>query len=176
MLKLIDRKNIKTVFLIANWTDHLRGDNYEFSDMSWHKEYAHQYDHVTMAALKYTIDQLEARKIKVHVMIDVPFAPFDPPRYMAMKRLYHADSLPETISVQEYRGGRQNSIDAFMSINAESDITFLDPQSRLCDDKECRGQDQGHSLYFNPGHLSTHGARYMMPLIEPYFKNGEPHD
>lgn len=169
VLKLIDQKNIKTVFLIANWTDHLRGDNYDFANMDWYQDYATSYDHVTMAALKYTIDQLEAQKIKVYVIVDVPYAPFDPPRYLSMKRLYHMDKLPETIPLASYLGGRQPSIGKFMSMNAESDITFIDPLERLCDDKECRVMDNGYSLYFNAGHLSTHGARYMIPLIEPYF-------
>jgi peptidoglycan/LPS O-acetylase OafA/YrhL len=171
VFKLIEQKNIKAVFMLGNWTDHLRGDNYDFADMTWYETYKPLYDHVTMAALKRTIDKLEERSIKVYIVIDIPFAPFDPPRYLAMKALYHANKLPETIPLSGYLGGRQNNIDTFMSINAESDITFIDPQSELCDGIECIVRDGNHSLYYNSGHLSVYGARYLMPLFEPAFRD-----
>lgn len=169
---LIVRKNIKTVFLIGNWTDHLRpeSDNFDYADMDWYEPYKPYYSQITMAALRRTADKLEEQGVKVHIVVDVPYAGFDPPRYLAMRALYNMRDLADTVPLATYLGGRKNNIDTFMSINAESGIVFIDPHAPLCNETDCLVHDGNHSLYYNPGHLSAYGAHYLKPLLAPYIK------
>ncbi len=169
---LIMQKNIKTVFLIGNWTDHLRpeNDNFEYADMDWYEPYKPYYSQITMAALRRTADKLEEHGVKVYIVIDPPYVGFDPPRYLAMRALYKMNNLPDTVPLATYLGGRKSNIDTFMSINAESDLVFIDPQKQMCNDTDCMVHDGHHSLYYNPGHLSAYGGRYMKPLLAPYVK------
>ncbi len=172
VLDLITRKNIKSVFLIGNWTDHLRpdNDNFDYANMDWYAPYAPYYSQITMAALRRTVDELEAQGAKVHIVIDTPYVSFDPPRYLAMRALYNMRELPDTVKLAHYLNARKNNIDTFMSINAESDIIFIDPQERLCDETDCMVRDRHHSLYYNQGHLSNYGAHYLKPLLVPYIR------
>lgn len=172
VLNLVVGKNIKTVFLIANWMDIFQPhhDNYDYASMDWYEPYKPFYDQINMAALRRTVDQLESHGVKVYIFIDPPSAPFNPPTYMAMRAMYHVKGLPEVASLEGYLASRKMTVDKFMSINAERDITFIDPRTRLCDDKSCIIRDGNHSLYYDPGHMSAYGARYLIPVIESAFK------
>ncbi len=171
-LQLILEKKIKTIFLIANWTDRLRGNYSVIKDMKWYEDYRSEYDDITMAALKRTIDVLQKSGAKVYVVIDVPFAPFNPPHALAIQKLYTPKDKEKVVTLESYLSGRQRTIDEFVGKNKKSDVVFIDPKDFLCNKKECRVSDQGKSLYFNEGHLSNYGALYLKDMFAEYFRKG----
>ncbi len=167
VLSLIDRGNIKTVYLAGKWIHYINGDNYVFGDTPWYGAYKDTYPNLASAAFKRTLDELGRRGIAVHVILDTPYAPFDPPRYLSLRMLYKAFWLPDAIPLKPYMDARAGTIDDFIrTYGASGPVRFIDPRAALCDDKECRVHENGHSLYYNPGHLSAYGARTLIPLLE----------
>ncbi len=169
-LELIEKNNIKTVMLAGNWTGKLRKKSAIFKTTDWYKNYSAQYDDIATAGLKHTVDELQKRGVKVYILTDPPYSEFNPPRRLAMKRLYNAPEAVDTVAAAYYKAGRADNIDLFERLNKQSGIVFIDPAKKLCDDKECRLGADGHSLYFNEGHLSVFGAMYLESLFEGYFR------
>jgi hypothetical protein len=167
---LVTRHNIKQVFLLGNWTDHFRttNGNYDYADMNWYENYKPFYSQINMAALKRTIELLQAQGVRVYVVVDTPYAPVDPPRHLSMRALYHLPYESIAIPLSSYLAGRKDNIDTFMSISAEDGITFIDPREALCNREQCLMQHDNRSLYYNQGHMSAYGAHYLAPLFAPY--------
>lgn len=177
VLDLIDRKNIKTIFLVANWSDHFKdyNMNYSFEDMVWFDQYKSFSDNPRIAAIRLTLDELGKRGIQIYFVTDPPYAAFDPPRFLAMKRLYHQSNIPETSDLNGIVSGF-SGMKKYTGMIKDKHITFLDPLPYFCDEHKCHYSDGRQSYYYNANHLSVYGALRLRPLIEPYFLNGENHD
>ena len=49
-------------------------------------------------------------------------------------------------------------------------VKVVDPKDALCPGDSCLYKANGHSLYFDAGHLSPEGARYVESTLEPCFE------
>lgn len=163
------KQKIKHVILMANWPERFNGE-VSFSDLNWYKPYEKSYSNVSEGGLAYTLDELRKRNVSVIVMNTVPKASFDPPRYLAIKRLYGFDDLPDVIPLKAYLNQKAEGLDGFLKRKRQENLTVVDPQVVMCNETACDVAEAGHSLYFNADHLSTRGASRMEVLFEPYFK------
>lgn len=170
MLDFIRQKKIRNVFLVASWDERLRNDKDYYKNKEWFERYRKDYSDISMAALKRTVDEIQATGARVYIMKNIPAAPFDPPRFLALHELYRVDAGDVTLKRKAYEESRAAKIDNFERMTEKSGIVFIDPIDTLCDETKCNFAADGHSLYFNEGHLSSYGALYLNGLFEPYFK------
>lgn len=170
MLEFIRKNGIKHVFLVASWDERLKNDEAYYKNREWFSSYKEDFSDISMAALKRTVDEVQSSGAKVYIMKNVPIAPYDPPRFLAMHTLYSADTSAMTLERKAYEASRAAAIDSFEKMTRKSGIVFIDPIDTLCDEMKCNFAVDGHSLYFNKGHLSNYGARYLNSLFAPYFK------
>ncbi len=173
VFNLIKENKIKHVFLAANWTDRMRNPISLFRDQSWYPAYKERYDDMAMAATQRTVDELQKMGVKVYILFDVPFAPFNPPRQFAINAQYHIKDMNKTsLDKEAYLRVRHERFGAFIDGNKGSDIIFMDPKSKMCDERKCYFEANGKSLYFNEGHLSNYGAVYLKDMFTEYFRKG----
>lgn len=168
--ELIAREKIPTVYLIGNWGSYLQPGSLGISDTAWSndKRYA-GFDRTEFSALQRTVDLLREAGVKrIHIVQDIPYMNFDPPRALAQALQFELD-MP-SVPVDVHRQSIKGSIGAFREQSLDRNIDYIDPSSMMCDDKFCYAAKDGRSLYFNPGHLSRFGAEYVSPVFEPYFK------
>ncbi|MBE0440301.1 MAG: hypothetical protein IBX57_11210 [Gammaproteobacteria bacterium] len=50
---------------------------------------------------------------------------------------------------------------------------ILDPLPYLCDDESCYGSHDLRPLYYDSGHLSEYGNKFLVPMFEEIFKYGK---
>lgn len=167
--KLIEDKKIKHVVLAANWNDKIRNPIGIFKNDGWYKDYSSQYDNIRMAGWQRTVDKLRGMGVKIYILLDVPSAEFLPPRYFAIHKLYDVKENNGTLGRDYYLNARQEFVGPFID-NNKTKVTFIQPEIKMCDDKECYFEANGHSLYFDKGHLSNYGALYVKDLFVEYFR------
>ncbi|PZP54490.1 MAG: hypothetical protein DI586_09780, partial [Micavibrio aeruginosavorus] len=173
VFSMIKEKKIKHVFLSGNWTDRMVNPIALFRDQSWYPPYKDRYENMTMAATQRTVDELQKMGVQVYVFLDVPFAPFNPPRKFAINSLYKINKSDElSLSKKSFLNARQQSFGQFIDNNKNSDVIFIGPESIMCDDEKCYFEAKGRSLYFNEGHLSNFGALYLKDMFTEYFRKG----
>lgn len=54
-------------------------------------------------------------------------------------------------------------------------VKILDPTPFLCDAKYCYGSKNGRPLYYDNGHLSEYGNKFLVPMFEEIFKTRSTH-
>lgn len=72
-------------------------------------------------------------------------------------------------TVEEY--GARNAVanSVFASLSDSGAVEIISPATALCDEKICAVTARGVPLYRDSNHLSTFGARYLAPLLDPVF-------
>jgi peptidoglycan/LPS O-acetylase OafA/YrhL len=162
-LKIVQRKNIKDVYIVASWNtwvNHMDADP-DSVDMYGHEN--------IKASLQDTIDSLRKAGAKVYLLSDIPSAKFDVSRIRAMETLFGVTLHKLIMSKDEFMQEREKSFLPLLSdING---ITLIDPLDHFCsEDAGCLTEKDGYSFYFNPTHVSVHGALHAVPVLEKYFK------
>ena len=157
VLELIEKNDIRNIFMISNWTENIsRNKNADFK--------------LIQTLIYNSIETLRQQGRHVYVMLDVPYAPFDPSRYLAFRKLYNREYLPSDFSSESYFAERERKLRPLIAQLDKKAVTIIDPAPMVCDNGRCIIEKDGISLYYNEGHFSKQGALYMSPLFEPYFK------
>ena len=169
---LIKRHKIKHVFLISGYNSWMAANYLDPGNVTLEGEYPQGYKTILGAGLARTVDLLRKEGAQVYFMYDVPSATFDVPRLKALDKLYGLNVDRGAMSRKSYLGSREAQTKPFLDKYGKNKITVLDPADILCKEEQCIYEHDGFSLYYNKTHLSTHGAEYLMPLFEPYFKKG----
>lgn len=157
VLELIEKNDIRNIFMISNWTGNINRNN--------------NGDYKVVPTLIYnSVEALRKEGRHIYVMLDVPYAPFDPPRYLAFRKLYDREYLPTDFSSESYFAGRERKLGPLIKQLDKKGVTIIDPAPMVCAEGKCIVEKNGISLYYNKGHFSEQGALYMNPLFEPYFK------
>ena len=119
------------------------------------------------------IHQLRALGIAVHVVLDVPDAPFAEPR-----RLAKAQLLGEMRRIEPLRAEHLRRDAPFRAIASDLErrglVGVIDPGRLLCGTSTCKVTDRGYPLYFDGNHLSERGAMFVAPAFEPLFRRLAP--
>lgn len=116
------------------------------------------------------VEALRALGSQVHVVLDVPDAPFAEPR-----RLAKAQLLGVMHRIEPRRAEYLRRDAAFRAIASDLQqrglIGVIDPAQKLCGPLTCRITDHGYPLYFDGNHLSGHGAALVAPLFDPALRS-----
>jgi hypothetical protein len=193
LCKAFDRRGVAAVhsssppligFVPTHPLNSLLRDNAPFQEAVCSYAKKHRIKHVVLAAHWQAYDKeqlregvaatLEAYKgsgIKLWFMLDVPNQPWNPPRVLANSVGKEID--PETLglSIEVHRKIYKDLEPVFNQVIG-SEGALLDPTPHFLNEHHgiCRCAKDGRSLYWNGDHLSTWGAKQLLPLFEPLFK------
>ncbi len=181
-LALIERYNIRTVVLAARWAGYaegrlsidgappvlLRAAGAAASNASVAADKT-----VFAAGVQRTFARLRGEGRTVYVVLPVP----EVGRPVA-ETLARAVVLDRTLDLAPSRQAydvRQRFVRATLDRLARSyGVIEIDPASTLCGPKRCRIIQDGHPLYYDADHLSTHGATLVQPLLTGVFARSAP--
>ncbi len=175
ILALLDRKSIHTVFLISSWSNWLTNPRLYTGNSQPRltvKNDKRQFNTDVAHKLVETMTTLGQKGIHVVVMQTIPMADFDPPHTLALRATTeNGKAPPVAIPLHEYNHQRESLDATFKMMASTASITLLDPKNILCGETMCNVSHDGKSLYYNGGHLSTYGARYLEPLFEKILRD-----
>ena len=119
------------------------------------------------SALVRTVSVLREAGAQVVILKDVPAPHFDVPLALAQAAAVPGDRVEALgMGLAEHRAFNRE-VDVIFDRLPETAVLVLDPTSGFCDEGGlCRVERQGHPLYFDDHHLSTHGAMVVRPLVE----------
>lgn len=104
----------------------------------------------------------------VIVIKDTPYFSRSVPSDMAINIMIGNEGYRVSIPIEEYKNQNKFTDELYYKLESScKGITFIEPSSILCDDKNCYGDSDGKPLYFDSNHLSTVGAE----LFEKEIKN-----
>lgn len=167
---LIKRRNVRHVFLVANWNSWFRIRDAFFESDAWYESYKPKFDNMAIAGAQSTIDRLAGAGAKSYVMVGPPTLSFNAPLLLAFEEKMAVAERKSFTPVEKYKKDREKGIDRLMAANEKGKVVFIDPLPVLCPDTKCISQYKGNALYFDRNHLTAHGAALVEPLFDPVFK------
>lgn len=118
------------------------------------------------SSLVRTLSVLRESGARVVILKDVPTPHFDVPLVLARAAAAGGELQELGIELAEHRAFNRE-VDAIIDSLPEAAALVLDPAPGFCGDRGlCRVEQNGHPLYFDDHHLSTHGALTVRPLFE----------
>ena len=99
----------------------------------------------------------------------VPVAEYDVPSALAMAERRRVDKAMLRPFVETHNSQNRRVSEVLAVLSKEYTFEVIDPQNVLCDGSRCDIQRTNRPLYRDNHHLSTHGARQLLPLLEPIF-------
>lgn len=169
-IDFIRQSGMKDVFLVSNWQTYLHSSRtMDGAYMDWYDAGQDQSANPVAAALNRTIGRISEGGARIHILYNIPYAPIDPPRALALERLHGYEGASKTVvSVEAYHKALENERVVFATLDNHA-INYIEPEKVLCDNAACYAEKDGKSLYFNMGHLSAFGATQLAPLFEESF-------
>jgi hypothetical protein len=149
LVDFVARQRVRKVLLAAHWPDY-----YELRPERFRN------------AVAETVRELTGAGAEVYVLKDVPFPGYDVPTALAVS----ASRARGTAGVGVMRAeddAYSGSVNVIFDALAGPRLHVLDPLPlfTLGGDRY-RVEKDGHALYFDHHHLSTHGALQLRPLLE----------
>jgi hypothetical protein len=120
--------------------------------------------------LRRTVSALTGMGRRVVIVETVPEVGFEVPSAYLIAAITGRDV--QTLiapTVEEY--GERNAVanSVFASLSENGAVEIISPATALCDEQMCAVTARGVPLYRDSNHLSTFGARYLAPLMDPVF-------
>ncbi|HEV8070238.1 MAG TPA: acyltransferase family protein [Planctomycetaceae bacterium] len=165
VVDFVRERRVKNVLLVAAWEEFPR--NVLADDGT---------DGVALQAqfrrqLSETVVALQQAGAKVWIMQQVPDQVVDVPKALARAMIFGYDPKSVGVPLLEHwkRGIPERAVIEEM---ADHGAVVLEPCKFLADKAGlCRAELNGRALYSDHYHLSTYGARRLMPLFRPIFCN-----
>ncbi len=127
--------------------------------------------------LESTASFVEKSGARVFVVSDVPEALGVVPDILAKAYITGYDirnGLPDALhlepSIAQYNGMEVGPRQIFSTLTRRHKITFIEPQTLLCNSKKCLVADGIVPLYRDNHHLNADGARFVSPAFDPLMK------
>lgn len=107
----------------------------------------------------------------VYMLRPIPELKVSVPRTMGRKLMYTGVAEPVTIPVDEYLERNKEIIEAQDRAAKECGVRLLEVMQYFCDDKVCRGDQDGIPLYFDDDHINDIGGALLIPEFEKIFSD-----
>ncbi len=158
VMDYIISQKIPKVVLVSLWTLHIHNDT----------EYADYLD-----KLKTTIKELREAEVAVYVVCQIPT--YSPQRFYFDYYTIHNRHLRLQLSMDDYK--RQVIREQAVSDKLDGlGVHYLNPDKFLPFDKEKKvfiPYDEEGFLYADGGHLSSHGALKLLPMLQTIFTSSQ---
>lgn len=151
--EFIRSKHVGNVLLVANWRFHV---NYG-GIMPLRR------------SLIDTVRSLKESDTKIWIIKSVPQHNWNVPQALALTVYRGGDTEKLGLPLEEHLVKSRFEDRIFEGVSAPG-MTLLDPTDLFVSPTGlCRVADGGQALYWDGGHLTTHGAMVLRPLFEPIF-------
>ena len=162
----IDRKKIKTVFLIGYWDNWLKDEGDAFFEPGLQSA---GYKNIGIAGLQHALDELKQKNVKIYVLLSTPPMKAPVPRLLGFQERFGLGHASAYISRDDYLKNRPAEMQALIKQNPN--VTFLDPAQLFCPKDKCWAFEGNNSLYYDKNHLSSYGVEKLRALFAPVFYN-----
>ena len=115
-------------------------------------------------ALMRTVQMLRQQGRQIWIIGPTPGAPSAAPLRLAMSQL-HGSPAPAPRSAMAFARNAAYFNSTIAPLRRDSGVRITDPSRWLCDAESCAYVIDGQPLYRDGGHLSSHGARYLLPFL-----------
>ena len=172
------RPEIETVILAARWAIAANGTRYKnesgrsMSLVDAESGEAEAGDNAALfeLGLRRTIEALERLGKNIVLVTQVPEVGHDVPSATYSAKLTGRDvNAMIAPSIEEYRVRTSTVTRVFNALQAERDLTLVDPSKLLCQGQNCRVVMDGTPLYRDDNHLSLRGCVLVSDLFDPVF-------
>ncbi|MEJ3576002.1 acyltransferase family protein [Pseudomonas fragi] len=106
----------------------------------------------------------------VYLNRPIPSMPVHVANTMSRAMLFGKNIDPIKVSLTDYFNVNQKVWDAQDQAVAQCGAKVLDPLPYLCDSEYCYGSRDNRPLYFDSGHLSEHGNKFITPMFDKIFE------
>ena len=182
VLSVIERNNIKRIFLAGRWSvaslgltsgelDDGKAQVLLF-DSSTHNRSLAENTRVLDRGLRKLFARLKGEGRTVILMLDVPDTGINTPVYLARSVIQGKipNSRLDTRLPMSAYARDSDQVDALLKrMAAEFKVLTVDPKTELCKGFECLVARDGQSLYRDSNHLSDFGALQLVDLLRPLF-------
>lgn len=107
----------------------------------------------------------------VYLNRPIPAMPVHVPNTMSRSMLMGRTLEPIKITLNDYFIKNRSIWDAQDEAARQCGAKILDPLPYLCTGDSCYGSRDGKPLYYDNGHLSEHGNKYLVPMFNEVFQS-----
>jgi peptidoglycan/LPS O-acetylase OafA/YrhL len=168
---------IAKIVLIAHWSAYAEGTTY--GSASEQTLYLATADHMARSlaenqdnyesALTRTLQAIASLGREIVIIGPIPEIGRDVPNVLA-KAQWRGQPLDLRITTRDYRVRQRFVFESFARAGDEVDLRFYSPQDRFCPNGFCDVVGEtGLPLYFDDSHVSSHGAKRLIPIFESIF-------
>ena len=112
-----------------------------------------------------------ASRREVFIVRPYPGTSVDIPSFLSRNYLLSGSETPDIKKPIDDHWRSTNFARELQDAAAEKcGLKILDPIPYLCDDQYCYGSKNGRPLYYDVGHLSEYGNKFLVPMFEEVFK------
>ncbi|QTR47190.1 hypothetical protein J9253_04415 [Thiothrix litoralis] len=159
MLRVIEEKSIKNIFLAGNWDGYIRSGL--FSSNSLDSMSAFQ------EGMEKAVSMLVSKGKRVWIVLQVPSMDRQIPRWLAL----HAANQSDVWIDNPHSENATNLHMFFEYLSQQYGVHLLDPLPYLCRiDGKCRIAHEGKAVYVDDNHLSASGALLLTEMLRPAFE------
>ncbi|MEP1469793.1 MAG: acyltransferase family protein [Halieaceae bacterium] len=172
------RPELKTVILVSRWALVSRGTRYKeesgdpvvLLDTLADQPSTESNEELFERGLRRTVTALQGLGKHVVIVEMVPEVGYEVPSAYLIAELTgrKVDTLVAPTSL-EYRQRNDAASKLFAELGRDAGVDVIRPSLTLCDEELCAVVARGVPLYRDSNHLSTFGARYLAPLLDPVF-------
>lgn len=174
--KLVQKHDVKNVFLIARWSLYtigtMQGSEAPASPyLVFNKDWNIEPDRLKVFEQSLFNTVRELRNVNVYLFKEIPEQRQSVYRVLASNELLRR-SNDEMWTTWQMHTERHKAIDEIIaSVSQGSDnLTIVDPIPMMCPHRKCIVEIGGKPLYSDEDHLSKTGARYLEPTFERAFQ------
>ncbi|RJX72394.1 acyltransferase [Vibrio sinensis] len=102
----------------------------------------------------------------VYLLKQTPELRDNVPKTMYKNLLQGKDDISVSITLNEYQRRIEPLNKLYQELEADCNVTVLDPAPWLCDETSCDGDINNKPMYFDDDHLSEYGAQQLIPLFK----------
>ena len=171
IVEALDRTGIKTVVLVARWSDYFHRGEGSRKDRLTDRENDERPSRVVFQdSLKKTIETMKKRGVRVFIMKQVPQQFRQPPSALWMAERFGYDPSKTGVTVAAHLA-HQKETNKVLDTMAGEGVTILDPLPLLSHDNGFTKVHEGQEIFYSDdNHLSKAGALALEELFTGILK------
>jgi peptidoglycan/LPS O-acetylase OafA/YrhL len=175
---IAERSELETVILVGRWALLASGTRYkkesgepvQLLDTLADEGATSSNEALFELGLRRTVSALTDMGRRVVILETVPEVGFEvPSAYLIAELTGRNVQTLIAPTVAEYSERNRAASSVLASLADSGAVQIIKPATTLCDEKVCAVTARGVPLYRDSNHLSTFGARYLAPQMDPVF-------
>jgi hypothetical protein len=106
----------------------------------------------------------------LYVVMPIPEMPVNVPSVVSRALLVTGQVSDVSISYEDYKARHRFIAESLEKAARACDVKILDPSPYLCSSGRCWGSKAGRPLYYDAGHMSEYGNKFLVPMFRRIFE------